>query len=92
MLFDLKLLCQVLLVLPLYLRPNRAVIHEIAGITDFLAVHICFLEHIIFKIFVRRKVKDELEPGLGFGRGKVLDAEISEGLERASVTLSDQIR
>ena len=90
LLLDLKLLCQVLLVLPLYLRPNRAVIHEIARVTDFLAVHVCLLEQVIFEIFVLRKLKNELEPGLGFARGKVLDTEVIEILECASVALGDQ--
>ena len=73
LLLDLKLLCQVLLILPLYLRPNRAVIHEISRIADLLAVHVGLLEHVIFEIFVWGKLKDELEPGFGFARGKVLD-------------------
>lgn len=91
MLLDLKLLCQVLLILPLYLRPNRAVIYEIARIADLLAVHVCLLEHAIFEIFVRRKLKDELEPGLGFARGKVLDTKVGDVFECASVAIGDQI-
>jgi hypothetical protein len=90
LLLDLKLLCQVLLILPLYLRPNRAVIHEIAQIADLLAVHVRLLEHVIFEILVLRKLKDELEPGLGFARGKVLDAEVGDVLECASVAIGDQ--
>ena len=52
LLLDLKLLCQILLILPLYLRPNRAVIYEIARITDLLAVHVSLLKHVIFEKFV----------------------------------------
>ena len=87
---DLKLLCQVLLILPLYLRPNRAVINEIARITDLLTVHVRLLEHVIFEIFVRGKLKDELEPGFGFARGKVLNTEVGDVLECASVAIGDQ--
>jgi hypothetical protein len=90
LLLDLKLLCQVLLILPLNLCPNCAVIHEIARVTDLLAVHVRLLEHVIFEIFVWRKLKDELEPGLGFARGKVLDTEIGDVLECASVAIGDQ--
>jgi hypothetical protein len=91
LLLDLKLLCQVLLILPLYLRPNRAVIHKIARIADLLAVHVRLHEHVIFEIFVWRKLKDELEAGLGFARGKVLDTEVGDVLECASVAFGDQI-
>jgi hypothetical protein len=91
LLLDLKLLCQVLLILPLYLRPNRAVIHEIARIADLFAVHVRLLEHVIFEIFVWRKLKDELEPGLGFARGKVLDTEVGDVLECTSVAIGDQV-
>lgn len=90
MLLDLKLLCQVLLIFPLYLRTNRAVIHEIARIADLLAVYVRLLEHVIFEIFIWRKVKDELEPGLGFARGKVLDTEVGDVLECTSVAIVDQ--
>lgn len=90
MLLDLKLLCQILLILPLYLRPNRAVIHKIARITDLLTVHVSLLEHVIFEIFVRRKLEDELEPGFGFARGKVLDTEVGDVLECTSVAIGDQ--
>ena len=92
LLLDLKLLCQVLLILPLYLRPNRPVINEIARIANLLAVHVRLLKHVIFEIFVRRKLKDELEPWFGFTRGKILDTEVGNVLECASVAISDQFR
>src|SRR5579863_6388466 len=53
LLLDLKLLCQILLVLPFYIRPDSTVIHEVAGIANLLAVHISLLEYAIFEIFVR---------------------------------------
>ena len=70
---DLELLCQILLILPLHLSPNRLAIHEIARIADLLAVHD---KHDIFEIFVLMKTQSGLEPGLGFARGKVLDTEL----------------
>jgi hypothetical protein len=88
---DFKLLCQVLLVLPLYLRPDRAIVHEIARISNLLAVHICLLEHLVLEILVLRKLEDELESRLGLARREVLDAEVSEVLERRSITIVDQL-
>lgn len=52
LLLDLKLLCQILLLLPFYIRPDSTVIHKIAGIANLLAVHISLLEHAVFEIFI----------------------------------------
>jgi hypothetical protein len=45
---DLELLCQILLILPLHLSPNRPAIHEIARIADLLVV---YDERVVFEIF-----------------------------------------
>ena len=88
---DFKLLCQVLLVLPLYLRPDRTIVHEIARISNLLAVHVRLFEDLVLEKLVLRKLKDELEPRLGLARREVLDAKLGEVLERPSITIGDQL-
>ena len=90
MFLDFKLLCQVLLVLPLYIRPDRAIVHEIARISNLLAVRICLFEHLVLEILVLSKVKDELKSRLGLARREVLDSKVSEVLERPRITIVDQ--
>src|SRR6266702_86670 len=89
---DFKLLCQVLLVLPLYLRSDRTIVHEIARISNLLAVHVRLFEHLVLKKLVLRKLKDELEPRFGLARPEVLGAKVGEVLERPGITIGDQLR
>ena len=92
LLLNLELLRQILLIFPLYIRPNCSIIHEISGIANLLAIHVSLLEHVILEIFVCRKLKDEFEPRLGFTGGEVLDTQVGDVFERAGVTISDQFR
>jgi len=86
---DLELLCQILLIFPLYVRPDCTVIHEISGVANLLAIHVSLLEHVILEIFVCRKIKDEFETRLGFAGGEVLNTQVGEVFERGGVTISD---
>jgi len=52
LLLDLKLLCQILFIFPLYIRPDSTIVHEIARIADLLAVHVSLLEDVVVEIFV----------------------------------------
>ena len=71
LLLDLKLLCQIPLILPLYLRFNRAVIHRISRIVGAplggrkTCRHLEVIELIISEIFVDENSKMGSNPGVG---------------------------
>lgn len=93
LLLNLKLLRQILLRLPLDLRPDSLVVHEIARVADLLLVDVRLLQLLVLEVLVRREGEDELEAGLAFAglRGEILDADIGEVLERAGITLGDDL-
>lgn len=61
--FDLELLRQVLVLLPLYVRADRAIVHKIAGITDLLLIEVSLLKDFIFEVVIRAEDKANLESG-----------------------------
>lgn len=64
LLLDFELLGEIFVVLPLDLRPNSMVVHEIARVSHFLLIEISLLQNLILKVLVRSKRERKLEPGL----------------------------
>ena len=91
MFLDFKLLCQVHLVPPLYLRPDRTIVHKITRISNLLAVHVSLFKHVVVEILVLREFKDELESRLGLARREVFDAKVGEVLESPGISIGDQV-
>jgi hypothetical protein len=89
---NLELFCQVLVLLPLDFRADCPIIHEVAGISHFLLIHISLFEHLILEIFVGAEDKYYLEARLWIRCREIRDADINEVFKSTSVAVCDEIR
>lgn len=80
MLLDLELLCEILVLFPLDLGADGAIIDKIATVTDLLLIEICFCESLILEELVGRECEDELESRLStvLAIGRVIEILISD--------------
>ena len=91
LLLDLERLRQVLVLLPLDGRADRAVVDKVALVADLLLVQVRLLEHLVLKEVVRREVEQQFETGLLLCTWEVLDPDIGKALERLSIAVGDGV-
>ena len=60
LLLNLKLLRQILILLPLNRHPNRMIINEFASIIHFLSIKIRLFQNFVLKEIVGGKLEDDL--------------------------------
>lgn len=92
LLFDLELLGQVLVLLPLDFGTDRTVINKIASVSHFLLIEIRLVQDFIFKVLVWAEIEADLETRFRFRIGEVGETNINEVLESARVAFGDEIR
>ena len=87
--FYLKLLCQVLVLLPVDRRPNGMVVEEIARISSLFLITIGLFLFLVLKELVGGENERELEAWLGGGVG---DPDVNEVLQGPSIATDDEFR
>ena len=91
LLLHFELLGEILVFLPLDLRPDRAIVHEITRIANLLLVQVGLLEYLVFEEIIWSEHEEEFEAGLGLRTWQVLDANVGECLERLGVAVGDDL-
>lgn len=91
MLFNLELLGQVLVLLPLDFGADGTVIDKVASVSHLLLIEVCFVQYLILKVLVRAEMKADLETWLGFVVGKVREPNVNKMFESSRVAISDEV-
>lgn len=91
LLLDLELLRQVLFLLPLDLRSDGTIVHEVTRVIDLRLVDISLLKNLILEVFVGLEDEGKLEAGFLCGL-EVREANVDKVLEGASIAVSDELR
>ena len=91
LLLDFKLLGQVLVFLPLDLRADGAIVHEVARVADLLLVQVRLLEHLILEEFVGSELEKQLETRFGFRTWQVFNTNIDERLQSLRIAVGDDL-
>ena len=91
LLFDLKLLGQVLVFLPLDVGPDRTVRDKVASVPHFFLIEIRLVQHLILKVVVGTEMEADLETGFGIVAGEVRGADVDEAFESTRVAFCDEV-
>ena len=91
LLFDLELLGQVFVLLPLDIGTVRTVIDKVASVSHLFLIEIRLVQNPILKVVIGTKMEADLETGFRFVTGEVRETDINEVFESTRVAFRDEV-